>query len=85
MIATDATDRLDGSKDQNEKFDSVRLVSEVFYLSSSSAIVTCLEVKSLRSPSRDRRYSLLFEKFSETLPGSSITRVTQEQSDSSAV
>ena len=35
MIATD------DSKEENEKFDSVRLVSEVFYLmSSSSAIVT---------------------------------------------
>ena len=80
MIATD------DSKEEDEKFDSVRLVSEVFYLmSSSSAIVTCLEVKSLRSPSWDRRFSLLFGKFSETLPRSSITRVTQEQSDSSAV
>ena len=82
MIATD------DSKEENEKFDSVRLVSEVFYLmSSSSAIVTCLEVKSLRSPSWDRKFSLLFGKFSETLPRSSITMVTQEQeqSDSSAV
>ena len=81
MIATD------DSKEEDEKFDSVRLVSEVFYLSSSSAIVTCLEVKSLRSPSWDRRFSLLFGKFSETLPRSSIPRVTQEQeqSDSSAV
>ena len=81
MIATD------NSKKEYEKFVSVRLVSEVFYLSSSSAIVTCLEVKSLRSPSWDRRFSLLFGKFSETLPRSSITKVTQEQeqSDSSAV
>ena len=81
MIATD------DSKEEDEKFDSVRLVSEVFYLSSSSAIVTCLEVKSLRSTSWDRRFSLLLGKYSETLPRSSITRVTQkqEQSDSSAV
>ena len=82
MIATD------DSKEEDEKFDSVRLVSEDFYLSSSSAIVTCLEVKSLRSPSGDRKFSLLFGKFSETLPRSSITMVTQEQeqeqSDSSA-
>ena len=81
MIATD------DSKEENEKFVCVRLVSEVFYLSPSSAIVTCLEVKSLRSPSWDRRFSLLFGRFSETLPRSSITKVTQEQeqSDSSAV
>ena len=44
MIATD------DSKEENEKFDSVRLVSEVFKLSASLAIVLCLEMKTFYLP-----------------------------------